>query len=104
MRLFFIYAALAYCLVPFIASGAVRFELTSEDQEELNWPTSYTWSWKINSLENNLFYAFGLLSPSLVLLAILSFVIKPSLRGFFSSRVNQRPLQETEFFEKTNEL
>jgi len=60
------------------------------------------WSWRINYLENNLFYAFGLLSPSLILLAILSFVIKPSLRLLFSSRVNQRPLHDSEF-ENTKE-
>lgn len=34
------------------------------------------WTWKINYLENNLFYAFGVLSPYLFILSTVSFPIK----------------------------
>jgi len=40
---------------------------------------SESWIWKLNLLENNLFYSFGLLSSSLILLSILSFLIKPNI-------------------------
>lgn len=40
------------------------------------------WSWKLNLLENDLFYAFGSLSPYLLILSTVSFVIKPYIRPF----------------------
>lgn len=34
------------------------------------------WSWNLNNLESNLFYAFGLLSPHLFLLSTVSFLLR----------------------------
>jgi len=41
-------------------------------------------SWQFNSLETNLFLAFGLLSPILILLSVTSFLIKPAILRFRS--------------------
>lgn len=38
------------------------------------------WTWKINTLENNLFYALALLSPYLMMLSLLSFLIKANIK------------------------
>lgn len=40
---------------------------------------SQHWSWRLNSLDNNLFYAFGLLSPHLIILSLISFIVRPYL-------------------------
>ena len=40
------------------------------------------WSWKLNDLDNDLFFAFGLLSSSLMILSIFSFLIKPFIPNF----------------------
>ena len=64
---------------------------------------SQEWSWRINFLENNLFYAFGLLSSSLILLSTLFFVIKPSFRRLFSSHANPRPSHVSEVFENAKD-
>ncbi len=46
------------------------------------------WSWQINLLDTNFFYSFGLLSPILLMLAMFSFIIKPTLKRIYS-RTNQ---------------
>ena len=46
------------------------------------------WTWKLNFLENNLFLAFGLLSPILILLSVLSFFIKPIMHRISTSFSN----------------
>lgn len=43
-----------------------------------------SWDWKINLLENNLFYAFGLLSVYFMLFCIISFALKPNITKFFN--------------------
>jgi len=55
-----------------------------------------SWYWKLNLLENSLFYSFGLLSSSLILLSILSFLIKPNvarlafpLKKYFTNKISQ---------------
>lgn len=40
---------------------------------------SQHWSWRLNILDNNLFYAFGLLSPHLIVMSLVSFILRPYL-------------------------
>lgn len=42
------------------------------------------WSWNIVSLENSVFYVLGLMVPSIFLLCILSFLIKPFVQKIYS--------------------
>lgn len=45
-----------------------------------------SWTWKLNLLENNLFYALGLLSVYFMLFSIIPFAIKPIVT-IFSTRI-----------------
>jgi len=41
------------------------------------------WSWQINLLDTNFFYSFGLLSPILLILSMLFFIIKPTITHLY---------------------
>jgi hypothetical protein len=45
-------------------------------------PVAPSWTWQPNLLENNLFYAFGLLSVYFMLFSVISFAIKPNVAKF----------------------
>jgi hypothetical protein len=49
-------------------------------------PSTTEWIWQLNLLENNLFYSFGLLSPSIIILSCLSFLIKPICARFITTK------------------